>query len=133
MSARSLPRRKVRSPPRRVHCTPYRGTSEQEVLLKNAKTEYFSEHEEIATYTAIETFAEAVGDTETAKLARAIKRDEERMAKYLEKLIPSLTKAVVKEEIPIAERRKPAPRKRSGSASRKRSSSTKARSTAKKS
>ena len=70
---------------------------------------------------AIETLAEEVGDKETAKLARDIRRDEEKMARYLERLIPSLTKAVVKTEIPAAERRKPATRKRSGSASRKRS------------
>ena len=81
-----------------------RGTSEEEKLLKNAKSEFSEEHGEIATYTAIETLAEAVGDTETAKLARAIRRDEERMAKYLEGLIPTLTKAVAKAEIPSAER-----------------------------
>ena len=86
-----------------------RGTSDQEKLLKNAKTEYFNEHEEIATYTAIETLAEAVGDTETAKLARAIRRDEERMAKFLERQIPTLTRAVAKAEIPASERR---PRRR---------------------
>lgn len=57
-----------------------RGTSELEKMLKNAKTEYADEHEEIATYTAIETLAESVGDSETARLARAIRRDEERMA-----------------------------------------------------
>jgi len=82
-----------------------RGTSEQEKLLKNAKTEYASEAEEIATYTSIQTLAEALGDTETAKLAKTILRDEERMAGYLQKLIPTLTKAVVTEEIPAAERR----------------------------
>ena len=48
-----------------------RGTGENEKMLKNAKTEYFNEFEEIATYTAIETFAEAVGDRDTAKVARA--------------------------------------------------------------
>ena len=37
-----------------------RGGSEQEKMLKNAKTEYFNEHEEIATYLAIETLAEKV-------------------------------------------------------------------------
>ena len=100
-----------------------RGTSEQEKLLKNAKTEYFNEHEEIATYTAIETLAEELGDAETAKLARAIRRDEERMARYLERLIPALTKAVVKEEVPAAERRKPA-RRRSSKGSRKRARSS---------
>ena len=39
-----------------------RGTGETERMLKNAKTEYWNEHEEIATYLAIETFAERVGD-----------------------------------------------------------------------
>lgn len=93
-----------------------RGTSPEEKLLKNAKTEYWNEHEEIATYVAIETLAEEVGDKETAKLARDIRRDEEKMARYLERLIPTLTKAVAKAEIPAAERRKPAARRRSGSA-----------------
>ncbi|MDQ2675586.1 MAG: ferritin-like domain-containing protein [Actinomycetota bacterium] len=95
-----------------------RGTSGEEKLLKNAKTEYWNEHEEIATYMAIETLAEEVGDKETAKLARDIRRDEEKMARYLERLIPTLTKALVKTEVPAAERRKPAARKRSGAGSR---------------
>ncbi len=82
-----------------------RGTGEAEKMLKNAKTEYFNEHEEIATYTAIETLAESVGDAETAKLARSIRRDEERMASFLAKQIPVLTKAVVTEEVPASERR----------------------------
>ena len=49
---------------------------------------------------AIETLADAVGDKETAKIAREIRREEERMAKFLEKLIPRLTKGVAREEIP---------------------------------
>src|SRR5690349_118662 len=77
-----------------------RGTGEAEKQLKNAKTEYSEEHEEIATYTAIEILATEVGDTETAKLAKGIRREEERMASFLEKQIPLLTKEVVKEEIP---------------------------------
>ncbi len=110
-----------------------RGTSPEEKLLKNAKTEYWNEHEEIATYLAIETLAEAVGDKETAKLARDIRRDEEKMARYLERLIPTLTKAVVKTEIPAAERRKPAARKRSTTSTRTRSTGAKKRSATKKS
>ena len=109
-----------------------RGTSPEEKLLKNAKTEYWNEHEEIATYMAIETLAAEVGDSETAKLARDIRRDEEKMARYLERLIPSLTKAVAKAEIPAAERRKPSTRKRSAGSSRRRATSTKKRSTSKK-
>jgi len=82
-----------------------RGSGEQEKMLKNAKTEYFNEHEEIATYLAIETFAERVKDSETAKLARAIRREEERMAGFLQGQIKSLSGAVVREEIPPALRR----------------------------
>jgi ferritin-like metal-binding protein YciE len=81
-----------------------RGTSEQEKQLKNAKTEYTSESEEIATYTAIETLAETLGDKDTQRLARTIRREEERMRAFLEKEIPRLTKAAAKEEIPASER-----------------------------
>lgn len=106
-----------------------RGTSEQEKLLKNAKTEYWNEHEEIANYTAIETLAESVGDTETAKLAREYRRQEERMATFLERMIPELTKAVARAEIPAAERR-PAQRAGRARASRMRSVSPQSRTTA---
>jgi ferritin-like metal-binding protein YciE len=82
-----------------------RGTGENEKMLKNAKTEYWNEHEEIASYTAIETLAESVGDRDTAKLARDIRREEERMAKFLQSQIPALSKGVAREEIPAAERR----------------------------
>jgi len=75
-----------------------RGTSEQEKELKNAKTEYSEEHEEIATYTAIEALATQLGDDETAKLAKGIRRDEERMATFLGKQIPILTRAMIKAE-----------------------------------
>src|SRR6476620_2533075 len=85
-----------------------RGSGEQEKMLKNAKTEYFNEHEEIATYLAIETLAERVGDRDTAKLAKGIRREEERMAKFLEGQIKSLTGAVVGEEVPAAQRKRPA-------------------------
>ena len=82
-----------------------RGAGEGEKMLKNAKTEYFNEHEEIATYLAIETLAEKVGDRETAKLARGIRREEERMARFLEGQIKSLTGAVVTEEVPAKQRK----------------------------
>jgi len=81
-----------------------RGTSEPERMLKNAKTEYSNEAEEIANYNAIETLAEALGDKETAKLARDYRRQEERMAKFLERTIPQLTKEVVRAEIPASQR-----------------------------
>jgi len=82
-----------------------RGTGENEKQLKNAKTELWNEYEEIGNYTAIETLADSLNDAETAKLAREYRRQEERMAAFLLKLIPTLTKAVVTEEVPAAERR----------------------------
>jgi ferritin-like metal-binding protein YciE len=90
-----------------------RGGGEQEKMLKNAKTEYFNEHEEIATYLAIETLAEKVGDGETAKMARDIRRDEERMARFLESQIKALSGAVASSEVPRSQRPTP-PRRRAG-------------------
>jgi len=98
-----------------------RGTGEQEKLLKNAKSQYWNEFEEIATYFAIETFAEAVGDKETRDVAKQIRREEERMARFLERLIPKLARSTAREEVPAA-LRNGGSRKRSGS-SRRRSSS----------
>jgi ferritin-like metal-binding protein YciE len=95
-----------------------RGTGESEKMLKNAKTEYWNEFEEIATYTSIEALAEVVGDKETVKLARSIRREEERMAKFLEGQIPQLSKAVAREEIPAAEWETNGSRSRRGSRSR---------------
>jgi rubrerythrin len=105
-----------------------RGSGAEERLLKNAKTEYSEEAEEIATYTAIEAFAAAVGDRETARLAREIRREEERMASYLERLIPQLSKAVVRAEVPSGQR--PTTRRRSTrrrTSSRRASSGTRSR------
>jgi ferritin-like metal-binding protein YciE len=100
-----------------------RGTGENEQMLKNAQKEYWNEHDEIAKYTAIETLAESVGDKETAQLARSIRRDEERMAKFLEGQIKTLTKAVVIEEIPAKERRNGGSRRRKSARATTRSSS----------
>jgi ferritin-like metal-binding protein YciE len=112
-----------------------RGTGEQEKLLKNAKSQYWNEFEEIATYKSIETLADTVGDKETAQLAREIRRDEERMAKFLERLIPRFTKGVAREEIPAAlrnghgRRRSSGTRRRTSSSSRSRSTTSRSRST----
>lgn len=83
-----------------------RGDGEQEKLLKNAKTQFTAEQEEISTYLALEIFATKVGDTETAKLARDIRKDEERMAKFLETQVRQLAAATALEEVPAAQRRK---------------------------
>ncbi len=80
-----------------------RGTGEQETMLQNARIEYAEEANEIATYTVIDALATTVGDTETAKLAREILREEERMQKFLAKLLPELTANVAHDEIPVSE------------------------------
>jgi len=101
-----------------------RGTGEAEKMLKNAKTELFNEHEEIANYLAIEALADAVGDKETARLAKDFRRQEERMATFLTRLVSQLAKAVATEEIPAAERRRPRP------AARRRATATRSRASA---
>src|SRR4051812_17822559 len=102
-----------------------RGTGEAEKLLKNAKTELWNEYEEIGNYIAIEELAKAVGDKETEKLARDHRKQEERMAAFLTKQLPQLTKAVVTEEIPASERRKPASRRTTRTSSSRTSSAAK--------
>ena len=64
-------------------------------MLKNAKDACATEALEIATYTAIERLARAVGDEETAKLAASIRADEEKMLQRILREIPKLTDAVV--------------------------------------
>ena len=80
-----------------------RGAGEQEKMLHNARAEYADEAQEIATYMVIDSLASTVGDKQTAKLARDILRDEERMQKFLAGLLPELTAGVAHDEIPISE------------------------------
>jgi ferritin-like metal-binding protein YciE len=80
-----------------------RGTGENERMLKNARTEFQDEAEEIANYRTIEALAKAVGDKETAKLARDIQREEKRMADFLTGIIDELAIDVVLDEVPEAE------------------------------
>lgn len=80
-------------------------TEQAETHLRNAQEELREEHVEIAIYTRIETFADAVGDRETAQLAKGIRRDEERMAKYLSAELLRLVKEIVKADVPRNQRR----------------------------
>src|SRR5215218_816608 len=100
-----------------------RGTGEAEKMLKNAKTEFWNEHDEIANYLSIEALADAIGDRDTAKLAKEFRKQEERMAKFLERTISGLTKEVVREEVPAAQRNGGSRRKSSRSSSSRSTSS----------
>jgi ferritin-like metal-binding protein YciE len=79
-------------------------TEQAETHLRNAQEELREEHVEIAIYSRIATFAEEVGDRETAQLAKAIRRDEERMAKFLDAELGRLVKDVIRAEIPRDQR-----------------------------
>ena len=79
-------------------------TNQAETHIRNAQEELREEHVEIAIYTRVETFATEVGDKETAQLAKTIRRDEERMAKFLDAELPRLVKALVRAEIPRDQR-----------------------------
>jgi ferritin-like metal-binding protein YciE len=92
-------------------------TNQAETHLRNAEDELREEHVEIALYARIEAFATEVGDRDTVQLARSIRRDEERMAKYLQAELGRLVKDVIRAEIPREQR---------GTASRARSRSGRA-------
>jgi ferritin-like metal-binding protein YciE len=76
-----------------------RGSGGEEKVLKNAKDVCATEALEIATYTAIERLARAVGDTETAQLAASIRADEQKMLDRVLGELPKLTEAVVDAEV----------------------------------
>jgi ferritin-like metal-binding protein YciE len=102
-------------------------TEQAETHLRNAQEELREEHVEIALYSRIETFATEVGDRDTARLAAGIRRDEERMAKYLDAELKRLVKDVVKASVPRDQRAKAATRRRT-TRSRAASTSTSSRS-----
>lgn len=57
---------------------------------------YSLEHFEIGMYTSLESYASAIGDTETAGLARMIIREEQQAAEQMERLIPQVAVAAVR-------------------------------------
>jgi ferritin-like metal-binding protein YciE len=95
-------------------------TSQPETHLRNAQEELREEHVEIALYTRLEALAEEVGDRDTAQLARSIRRDEERMAKFLDAELKRLVRDVVKADIPREQRRSLRRAKRSSTKTRSR-------------
>jgi ferritin-like metal-binding protein YciE len=91
-------------------------TEQAETHMRNAQEELREEQVEIALYTRIETFATEVGDKETSQLAKRIRREEERMAKYLTAELGRLVKDVVRAEVPRDQRA--TPRRRTSTRSR---------------
>lgn len=108
-----------------------RGTGVADNELRNMRDAFWNEAEEIAHYTVIEAIADKLGDKETVKAAKQIRREEERMQKFLERQLSTLAGAVIREEVPARERKPEGARStrrrssssRSGSASSRSSSS----------
>lgn len=99
-------------------------TEQAETHVRNAQEELREEQVEIAIYLRIETLANQVADRDTEVLARRIRREEERMAKYLTAELARLVKDVVKAEIPRDQRATPARSRRSTAARSTRSTSS---------
>jgi len=76
-----------------------RGSGGEEKVLKNAKDAAATEALEIATYTALERLADDLGDEKTARLAREIRAEEERMLELVLGEIPQLTGKVVAADV----------------------------------
>ena len=93
-------------------------TEQAETHVRNAQEELREEQVEIALYLRIETFATEVGDRDSATLAKRIRREEERMAKYLTAELPRLVKDVVRAEVPRDQRPSATRSRRSTSGSR---------------
>src|SRR2546421_11209306 len=103
--------------------------SQVETQLRNAQEELREEHVEIAIYSRITAFAEEVGDRETAQLAKSIRRDEERMAKFLDAELVRLVKDVVRKQIPRDQRPTRSTRRRSRRTTASRRTATSRRTT----
>jgi ferritin-like metal-binding protein YciE len=81
-----------------------RGTSDADNDLRMVRDSLWHEAEEIAHYDTIEAVANELDDKDTAKLAKQYRREEEKMQRLLERQIPQLIKAVIKEEVPSEQR-----------------------------
>jgi ferritin-like metal-binding protein YciE len=82
-----------------------RGSGVADNELRNMRDAFWNEAEEIAHYTVIEAVADKLGDKETVKLAKQIRREEERMQSFLGRQLSTLAGAVIREEVPARERK----------------------------
>ncbi|MGI8440893.1 MAG: hypothetical protein ACR2NV_12025 [Thermoleophilaceae bacterium] len=67
-------------------------------LLDNARNESAAAAEQMANYTVVRALAQAAGDKQTAKMAKAHHDEHADMSEFVAKLIPKLSKAVVRVE-----------------------------------
>lgn len=73
------------------------GHDEAERTTQNLMMAYAVEHSEVAMYESLATVAEAIGDEQTAQLAREIQKEEERTAEMVwEMIAPSARRSLAK-------------------------------------
>jgi ferritin-like metal-binding protein YciE len=61
----------------------------EDKLIKNAIADYATEYFEIASYTALIDAAEELGEKKVAEVCRVIRNEEQEMAKWIEKQLPT--------------------------------------------
>ncbi len=67
-------------------------------LVKNAISDYATEHFEIASYTALIAAARDYGDADTVLACESIRRDEQEMAQWLEQRLPIIVQETLRSE-----------------------------------
>jgi len=72
------------------------GHSHEDKQTQDTIKAYSFEHFEIGAYTSLQAFANAIGDAETAQLAQTIIGEEQMAAERLQRLIPQISVAALK-------------------------------------
>ena len=69
----------------------------RDAIVKNALSDYASEHFEIACYRSLIAAAQETGHLRIAEICREILREEEAMAQWLEAEIPTITRVFLEQ------------------------------------
>jgi len=70
----------------------------QDELVKNGIADYATEYFEMASYKALITAAQELGDQESVRTFQEILRDEEEMANWLNQQLPTIVQETMREE-----------------------------------
>lgn len=70
--------------------------SHEDKQMQDVIKAYSLEHFEVGMYTSLEAYADAIGDTETARLATSIIGEEQMAAERLGRLIPQVATSALK-------------------------------------
>ncbi|MBX4190430.1 ferritin-like domain-containing protein [Candidatus Parcubacteria bacterium] len=79
------------------------GRGSDDMLVKNAISDYAAENLEMASYNAILSLARTVKDRKVISMCRTILKDEKEMAKWLEKNLPGAVQKLIGGSVDTAE------------------------------